>query len=178
MVTDHFRQLWLLALAAVPGMVLLVAIIITTIPKHIDGLAGFMPALYVPVIYYWGMHHARHMPYWLVFLAGLVVDALGGQPMGLTSLLMIGFLIAVHYQHRTMHKEGFVLQWAMFALMLLVVSVSQWLIMMFYQQAYITPVGGILQWMITTCLYPMMHQIFEGINRLLQNRRYQLLHGR
>ncbi|MDX2112429.1 MAG: rod shape-determining protein MreD [Alphaproteobacteria bacterium] len=178
MITDRFKQIWLLVLAAVPGMLLLLAIILTMAPKHVEGLSRFMPLLYLPVVYYWGMHHARHMPYWLVFAAGLVVDALGGQPMGLHALLLLGFLMAVHRQHRTVHKEGFVLQWAMFAALILGLACCQWVLMMLYYQAYVSPASGVMQWLLTVCLYPLLHQLFDGMNHVLQHRRYLLLHGR
>ncbi|MCE2927315.1 MAG: rod shape-determining protein MreD [Rickettsiales bacterium] len=172
------RNLALLCLAAVPAFILFLAIMLTLIPKHMDGLSQFMPLVYMPVVFFWAVHYPRHMPYWLVFVAGLLIDAIGGQPLGVSSLLMMGFLIVLHRRYKTIHKEGFVLQWAMFALILGGMFICQWLIMAIYHQMLMSPIHGLIQWFLTLCLYPLLHQVFDVTHQAVQNRRYQLLHSR
>jgi rod shape-determining protein MreD len=165
-------------LAAVPAMFLFFAVMLTLIPKHADGLSQFMPLLYMPVVFFWAVHYPGYMPHWLVFVAGLLVDAISGQPLGISSLLMMGMLVAVHFQYKTMHKEGFVLKWAVFTMLLGGITLVQWIMMSVYHQQFLNPQNGLLQWFMTVALYPALHQLFDAAHQAVQNRRVQLLHSR
>jgi len=171
------RRLQLLFLALIPALITLVLTIFFLSSKHVGGLSHFMPLLPLIPVFYWGMAQARDMPYWFVFLLGLLMDAVTGLPLGLSSLLYIAFLILLHSQRKYIYKEGFVMKWAFFAALLAAPNILSCLMLwLFY--AYLpalTPV--LLQWLLTVCCYPVMHKGFDRVFDYILSRRWQLLHG-
>lgn len=171
------KRLELLFLSALPALVTSALTIFYLSSKHIGGLSHFMPLLPIMPMFYWGMVQARDMPYWFVFSVGLVMDAVTGLPLGLTSLLFILFLLMVHAQRKYFQKEAFVIKWAYFAAMLAAACAANWVGLSFFLQ-HGKPLGAVLlQWLFTLCLYPLFHRSFEGLHDYIHGRRWQILHG-
>src|SRR6266478_1286686 len=105
-------RLELAFLASTPGLITTALAIFFLSSKHLSGLGQFMPALPLIPVFYWGLTHTRDMPYWFLFALGLVMDAVMGAPLGLSSLLYMLFLKLLHMQRRFIHKEGFVIKWS------------------------------------------------------------------
>jgi rod shape-determining protein MreD len=174
----YSRRFELVFWTSVPAMITLFLIIICLAPKHITGLEKVMPILPLMPVFYWGMLHAREMPYWFVFLAGLLVDSATGQPLGLSSLLYIIFMTMLHAQRKYFHKEGFVIKWGYFAGLLLVMTVLNWVCLSLYYMTMLPSVPALVQWLMTVGFYPLMHAGFEIVDKRIHERRWQILHGR
>lgn len=166
----------LVFLNALPGFITLVLAILSLSVKHLSGFNHFMPALAMIPIFYWGLMQRRHMPYGFVFLLGLLMDAMMGLPLGLSSLLYMVFLLLIRTQHKYIHKEGFVIKWGYFALLLGVVAIfNAAMLVVFHIAGNFQP--AFLQWLLTICCYPLLHQLFDRIQEYIQHRRWQLLHS-
>src|ERR1700722_13163714 len=100
------KRFELFFLSALPALITAALAVFFLASKHIAGLSHFMPLLPLIPVFYWGMAHAREMPYWFVFPLGLMQDAVTGLPLGLSSLLYIFFLLLLHAQRKYIHKEG------------------------------------------------------------------------
>lgn len=173
-----FRRVELALLAAVPAFLMLALAVVTLASKDIGGLGSVMPLLPLLPAYYWGVLHPRAVPYWFLFLLGLVTDAVTGQPLGLSSLLYMLFLALLSWQRRHFHKEGFTVKWAYFAGLFLAVLAAQW-VSLSWMQAKLFPVAAALvQWALTAGCYPLAHAGFDAVERMIHNRRWQILHGR
>lgn len=172
-----FRRFELWLLNALPVMITLLLVLIFLMSKHSGGLSRFMPILPLIPVFYWGMMQAREMPYWFVFLLGLVMDAVTGVPMGLSSLLYIMLLALLHTQRKFIHKEGFVIKWAYFALVLAVIASLNWILLSVFYGRAATLGPAFLQWLLTVCCYPIFHRLFDGLYHYVHSRRWQVLHG-
>ena len=168
-------RLWLWSV--LPAAITLLFLVAYLVPKRVSGLDSFMPVLPMLPIFYWGLNHAPHMPYWFVFAVGLLVDAVTGQPLGMSSLLNVFFLLMVRTQHKYIHKEGFVIKWGYFAMLLGAVCLAHGMIMFAY-----AGVWGIkfmiIQWFLTVCCYPLFHQLFDTLHHHATQQRWHLLHTR
>lgn len=171
------KRLELLFLASLPALITFLLMIFYLASKHVDGLDHFMPLLPIIPVFYWGMTQTRDMPFWFVFGLGLVMDAVMGQPLGLTSLIFIFFLIMLHAQRKYFHKEGFVIKWGYFALLLAVTSIMNWVLLSFFITHSYPFVPAFLQWLMTLCCYPFMHKGFDGLHDYIYSRRWQIMHG-
>ena len=171
------RRLELLFLSSLPALITAFLTLCFLAAKHVSGLNHFMPLLPILPIFYWGITQARDMPYWFVFIIGLVMDAVMGLPLGLTSLLFIIFLLMVHTQRKYFHKEGFVIIWGYFALLLGIATIANWIVLSFFIQHSEPLVPALIQWFLTLCLYPLMHKSFEALYEYIHSRRWQILHG-
>jgi rod shape-determining protein MreD len=171
-----FKRLELLLWNALPAIITLLLLMLVLAPKHVGVLGSVMPLLPLIPVYYWGLLHAREMPYWLVFTIGLVMDASTGLPLGLSSLLYMMFLALLRAQRKYIHKEGFVIKWAYFAMLLLTVCVLNWIcVSLLDTMRDIMP--ALIQWFLTVCCYPLFHALFDAIYRGVNDRRWRLLHS-
>lgn len=172
------KRFKLLLLSSLPIVITLMLAILALVSKHVAGLSHFMPLLPLIPIFYWGMMHAREMPYWFVFLFGLIMDAVSGLPLGLSSLLYVVLLALLHTQRKYIYKEGFVVKWGYFSLVLAVVDGLEWIILsLFHGQAQgVWPV--LLQWLLTVGCYPVLHTLFDALYDYTHARRWRILHGR
>lgn len=172
------KRLELLGLASLPGLMALGLTIFFLAAKHIRGLDQFMPLLQLAPVFYWGMLQAREMPYWFVFLLGLVTDAVTGMPLGLSSLLYIFFLALLHAQRKYVHKEGFVVKWGYFAALMAVLGSLNWILLSLFHSRAMSFEPAFLQWFLTVCCYPFLHNAFDGMQDYMHSRRWHVLHDR
>lgn len=171
------KKLYLLFLNVLPGAITLALLLFYLVAKHMNGLDRFMPLLPMIPIFFWGLMQAREMPYWFVFLIGLVMDSISGLPLGLSSLLYIFFLALLHAQRKYIHKEGFIVKWGYFAVLLAVMSSLHWIMLSLFNSRAESFFPSFLQWFFTVCCYPFMHKGFEGLYDFIHTRRWQILHG-
>ncbi len=143
--------------------------------KHIPGLGHVMPLLPTVPIFYWGMSHAREMPYWFVFMIGMVMDAVMGTPMGLTSLVYMAFMLLLHAQRKYIHREGFVVKWGYFALLLGATGSLNWFGLALFRVQTEGLGLAFVQWGLTVCCYPVMHRMFDSLYEFINMRRWYIL---
>lgn len=177
MIPQPSRRLELIFLTALPALITLALTIFFLTAKHIKGLNHFMPILPLIPVFYWGMTHAREMPYWFVFAIGLIMDAITGLPLGLSSLLYVFFLMMLHAQRKYIHKEGFLIKWGYFALLLGVTCTLNWAALTTFNARSEAFLPAFLQWLMTVCCYPFMHKGFDTLYEYIASRRWQILHG-
>ena len=163
---------------ALPGLITLALLIVYLIPKHISGFGQVMPLFPLMAVFFWGLTQRETMPYWLVFLLGLVMDTATGLPLGLSSLLYVLFLAMLHAQRRYIRKEGFIIKWGFFALSLAALMALNWLLLwiFFAQFASIRP--AVVQWLLSSCIYPFFHMGFGLLAEHMAARRWKLEHIR
>ncbi len=172
------KRLELMFWALLPALLTIALIVLSLVPKHLGGLGSVMPLLPLMPIFYWGMSHAREMPYWFAFAAGVLMDAATGLPLGLSSLLLIIFLALLHAQRKYIHKEGFLIKWGYFSVLLLVYAAMSWLCLSLLYARMLAVVPALVQWLLSVGMYPFLHVCFERIDRHIHERRWRVLHGR
>lgn len=115
---------------------------------------------------------------WFVFFLGLAIDAVQGLPMGLSSLTYLAFRIFIELQRKYIVKEGFMMKWAYFALLLLGVGTGQWLVLGFATSQMPSVLPALMQLVLTICLYPVFHQLFDLLFEQAIHRSRRIAHGR
>lgn len=171
------RRLELLLWLVTPAIITFLLFILCAIPKYIWGINYIMPVLPLIPVFYWGRLQAGEMPYWFVFLCGLLMDVVSGLPLGLSALLYLLLLVILHNQSKYIHKESFVITWGYFILLLGIVSVFEWIIMSFSgNQLHAIP-AAVIRWLITISLYPVLHKMFDGISEHIKQRKWIISHG-
>jgi rod shape-determining protein MreD len=171
------RRLELYFLAAIPSLLAILLAIFYLVPKHVDELGSVMPLFPLMPVFYWGVHQARAVPYWVMFVIGLVLDTVTGLPLGLSSLTYILFLWLLTAQRRFFHKEGFLIKWIYMAVLLLVITAINWLMLSWYHTAAQPILPAVMQWLLTAACYPVLHKIFDLLEEHIHNRRWEILHG-
>lgn len=154
-----------------PGIVTLFLVLFMVAPRQITGSVEFMPLFALMSIYYWGIFRPDVMPYWFVFIVGLLQDTLLGQPLGISSLLYLLFRWMVPRQRRLFTRQVFGALWLGFVLITATIFLLKWtcLTLFFGRPMGLQPAA--MQWVITVGLYPFLHQLFNQIYRLLPHPR-------
>jgi rod shape-determining protein MreD len=174
---SFYRRLELYFLAAIPSLLTILLAIFYLVPKHVDELGSVMPLLPLMPVFYWGVSHARAIPYWVMFAIGLVLDTVTGLPLGLSSLTYILFLWLLTAQRRFFHKEGFIIKWMYMAVLLLVITAINWLLLSWYNTEAMPILPAVMQWLLTVACYPVLHKIFDLLEEHIHSRRWEILHG-
>ena len=144
-----------------PASLTLLLVFASYFPKRFNGFSDFVPLFAVIAVYYWGLFRPTLLPNWFLFVIGLLQDALSGMALGTSSLIFIVFRLVVMSQRRVFSREQFWAMWLGFALMSVAVFFGYWLISSFVFQAFIPLSSGVIQWAITSAIYPLIHMLFN-----------------
>lgn len=171
------KRIELLILMFVPVSITFFMFILYVIPKHIWGLNHVMPLLPLIPIFYWGRSPAATMPFWFVFLTGLIMDVVGGTPLGLSALLYILLLAAWRGNSHHISNEGFIIIWVYFALSLAVYFVIELMMMSFTTNFWYIVPYSFMQWLLTISVYPLFHNLFDRLADYIKKRSRTVSHG-
>ncbi|MEK6747037.1 MAG: rod shape-determining protein MreD [Pseudomonadota bacterium] len=171
------KRLELLIWLITPVIITCLLFMLCIIPNHIWGMGYVMPLLPLFPIFYWGTIQAQEMPYWFACLTGLMLDVVSGTPLGLSALLYLIFLVITHSQSKYIHKEGFMIMWGYFVMLVAIICASQWFIISLSgSQSQAIP-AAFVQWLLTIGLYPLFHKLFDNIAEYIKQRRWILTHA-
>lgn len=159
--TEYFLRMLL------PGICTVFLLLLSLLPLGLHGMALFPVDVCLISIYYWTIFRPGALPFWFVFLLGIVRDALMGMPLGLSSLIFLLFRLGVLTQQRLLVKESFWATWLSFGLIIIPALTVQWLLASAFVRAVqpLTPV--VMQWVFTFGLYPLPHILFNALYRVL-----------
>lgn len=172
-----WRRFELHAWNAVPSIIAFSLALLCLLPKYMGGLGQFMPMLPLIPFFFWGTHEARNIPFVVAFAIGFLMDAISGQPLGFLSLLNMAFLVVVRAQRKYTHKEGFIVQWGYFALIVGGYQLAAWLSLSLFFGNWLAFGSAFFQWVLTMCFYPPLHKAFEVVNDHIHQRRWELMHS-
>ncbi len=171
------KRLELLLWLVTPAIITFIMFILCAIPKYIWGINYIMPVLPLIPVFYWGRTQTAEISYWFVFIIGLLTDVVSGLPLGMSALLYILFLLILHKQAKYMNNEGFVIIWGYFILLLAIISIIEWVLMSFSGNQSHAITAAVMQWLATTCCYPVFHKLFDYISDYIKQRRWILSHA-
>lgn len=169
-------ELWFWAL--LPATITLLLVFFCLVPKHMVGLSSLSLPLYMMPMFFWGLHQPRTIPLWFAFALGLLVDVAQGLPLGLCALTYLVFRLLIDLQHKYIIKEGFVVKWGYFGLLMLGVGSVQWLVLGFITGQVPALVPAFIQLMLAICLYPVFHRLFDLLFEQASYRGRRIAHGR
>ncbi len=130
-------------------------------------------------LYYWFIHRPTLLPMWLVFLAGVVMDAMTGAPLGLNALLFGILRVVITSQRRFLIAQTFPVVWIIFAMVLLAHFFLQWVLhsliawrVLSLEGVELFMLGGILIFPILTILLHATHKLLPvlGVQRSMRIR--------
>jgi rod shape-determining protein MreD len=71
-------------------------------------------------VYYWSIYRPRLLPIWMIFMFGILIDALTMMPIGLTALILLVTQKLILYQRRYLMGQSFAILWIGFGFLYLV----------------------------------------------------------
>ncbi len=142
---------------AFPATFTLIFLLLSIVLSRIPGFGQVMPLFTLINIYYWSMFYAGALPYWFLFILGLLQDTLTGQPLGFSSFINIVFAWMLADRMRIQSAPSFAVAWLKFAASACAVILLQWVVIGIYYGRILPLNIPALQWLSSCLAYPLMH---------------------
>jgi len=137
---------------AISLLFLLLGIALTAVP----GLSSIPPLLILIAVYYWSVHRPDLLPMSVLFLLGLITDALLRWPFGLSSLTYILVARLVQSQRPVFVDQSYAILWFGFAVVLCFTQILHWALMAIITQHWLAFTPLLLQGLFTLALFPIL----------------------
>jgi rod shape-determining protein MreD len=132
---------------------------------HVFRFLPVEPLFTMPVLYFWSLYVRDSFPIYGVFLAGIFDDALSGALFGQSALKFL-LLYGIVTNQRKLILFGRNTVWAMFFILMMGVTLLEWLILSLFYGHWIgieDPFIGIL---ISGLIYPLVQRGLRWLNQL------------
>lgn len=146
----------IVARSSTPSLLLLFLVILGQLPFSLPGDSAVTPFFVLMAVFYWGLHRPDLVPAIVVFLVGLLQDALQGEPFGVNAFVLIAVYWFVASQQRHFGGRPFLVLWLVFALVALVAEALRWLLVSVLTTTLIAPWPVTFEYLMTVALYPVL----------------------
>ena len=142
------------ARAVFPVLVTLALVMAGTLRSGIPDLSPVVPMLSLIAVYYWSVHMPRLMPFWAVFLIGLLQDFLSGGPLGVATVTLMCVSAFISWRRRAFIGASFVVIWGIFMFVAAGAFVVLWLLTSLAMLQMLDPQPAVFQYLMTLAVYP------------------------
>jgi rod shape-determining protein MreD len=140
-----------------------VAIDLLPLPHTAPGV--LVPSLLVGVSCFWTIHRPDLLPPALLFAVGMLADAAGGAPVGVTALcLLVARLLLVPWR-RFLARQAMVTVWLPLLPVLLAVGAARWVLMSALSGAAFPLWPVLIEAGLTFAAYPAIAGLLAGLQR-------------
>jgi rod shape-determining protein MreD len=149
-----WHRLDLMARKATPFAVTFLLVLLNAIPVGLPAWGRIAPVLPLIGVYHWAVHRPELLPGALVFVIGLIHDALNGLPLGLHAVVFLAVHGTVVVQRRFLIGKSFRIQWLGFLLVAVAAAPASWALASLYALRLIGVDAVLYQHAITVGIYP------------------------
>lgn len=150
-----------------PVAVTLVLVLVALMHLPVPGFAELAPMLPVMAIYYWSLHRPELLPFWAVFLIGLVIDALTGGTLGFNALMLLLVSAFMRPQQRYLAERGFAVHWVIFMIVVTIFEFLRWLLMAAIAHKFLSLGDPALRVLLAVALYPCLSWFLLRVDQAL-----------
>lgn len=153
--------------AAMPCMLTLLLLLLGSIPLHLPHLRPIGPALVLVAVYYWSVHTPWLMRAHVVFAIGLMSDLLGGAPIGVGVLLLLGAHAMALQQRRLFEDATGLAIWLWFVAAASLTAILGWGMTGLLAGRAMDPWPAALSALIAALIYPFVALVLRPVQRAL-----------
>ena len=127
-----------------------------------------LPLFEIMMIFYFAIYRKNIFGMSFIFFIGFLSDALNGLPLGMTSLIyicVVKIFIVILQKHSD--RKDFLAILREFIIFIAVILSLKWLFLSIYYQKLLSISPFLIQIIITSALYILMHRFFELLNEKL-----------
>lgn len=152
-------------------IIIVLIILASTLPIHVEGISAFIPAFDLIIIFYWSVYKPKLLGPIFIMSLSLLEDIIYGMPLGITSLLNVIAQYIITSQRRYFLKEPFGFIWFGFGVFCLGMILMKWAVIGILHKKLYFANYIIMQWLLSVAIYPMMHSFFSKIYQSLFSNR-------
>lgn len=146
-------------------LVLMFMLSVVTIPFLPVG--AFKISFFLIALYYWSVYRPRFILPWLAFASGFLIDVLAGFPLGLNAFLYVAVQAVIISQRRLLTVQNFFIIWAGFAVVMVLVSLAQWIVMGMFIGKNVSIYSLSLEAGMSILMYPVVALILSVPHKFL-----------
>ena len=150
-----------------PTLLIVALVFLGQLPYSLSGHATVTPYFVLMGVFYWGLHRPDLLPAVVVFLVGLMQDALDGEPFGVNAFVLIAVYWLVVSQQRHFRGRPFFVVWSGFAAAALMADVLRWILVSLVLGTALAPWAIMLEYFLTVMFYPLLTVAFALAHRTL-----------
>lgn len=157
-------------LVTIPTTALLA--LVSAVPLQLSGLATVTPQLVLIALFHWTLYVPQALPYWVLFLLGVVIDLLTsveGASFGLSALVLLLARWVLLHNRRRFVGQGFPILWAGFAVLAAAAALLTWSVTSLFTLRVIDPRAFLFQTLLTVALFPPVTRVLAWLQRALPN---------
>lgn len=152
---------------SVPCLLMALFLLLSAIAMPFPVAGHIKPPLLLIAIYYWSVFRPTLVPFWFVFVLGVIMDFIGGLPIGLHALTYLALTWIVRDQRRFLLAQPFAVIWLVFVFVAFAALHAQWALFGATQWQW-----GALQpvwWSIglSIAFFPVIYFILYLVHRIL-----------
>lgn len=167
MMRDQLQAVNFTPKSMVPIITGIVAAMIMILPLGTTTAAYAMPHLVLMTIFYWTNYRPMQMTLGGAALIGIFLDLWLAVPLGLNMLLAISTRVFVMEQLRHLRGRSPFVQWAIFAILIVGLSVISWALVSFVYREFIAFLPVLKQALLTIFIYPIVAMLLSRIRATL-----------
>lgn len=165
MATSRWQKLDQAGRRATPGVLSLLLVLFGAAPLYAPYYGPVAPVLPLIAVYYWSVHRPDLMPFWLVFLIGLLQDILTAGPTGLWAMILLACQWLLMGQRRFVVGRPFLLIWLGFVAVAAMALTLEWLASSAYHVAVMPTEPALFRALLTIALFPALFWLFVLVHR-------------
>ena len=140
----------------IPLIFSLFLIFLFYMPLDLFEISGLRPQLGFICVYYWIQKRPQMFGLISAFIIGITVDICSTTPLGINCLLLMAFSLALSGIFRYVKPTSFQIDWLFFSLSETLISLSKWLILIFYFQKIVNVSTIFMNGFSTIMFYPLI----------------------
>jgi rod shape-determining protein MreD len=149
---------------------LVILVIAGSLPILTGKLSFFRPDFVLMAIFLWSVLRPRLCPVPLTFLAGILHDAIAGNPMGMSALCLVLIQTIVERQHKFFSGQPFVVIWVCFLLAALMNAAMQWGIFFAFSGSLAPLLPVLTNIASSIAIFPLLAPILAAVVKVLARR--------
>jgi rod shape-determining protein MreD len=140
----------------VPLAVTVLLVLVALMHMPIPGFPELAPMLPMMAVFYWSLHRPELLPFWAVFLIGLVIDTLTGGTLGFNALMLLLVAAFVRPQRRYLFDKGFAAHWFVFMVVVTMFEFLRWVLMAAVAHTFVSLGAPSLRVLLAIALFPCL----------------------
>jgi rod shape-determining protein MreD len=154
----------------IPTLTTLLCVMASVIPAHLPAFVATTPFFTLMAVYFWTIYRADLLPFPVVFAVGLLLDALEGAPLGISSLILLLAYAVVLGQREQLAMRRFTVVWSGFLAVAAAAAVLQWGVVSLFYGMLVDVRAFLFQGVLTVAVYPVVSYLLACVQRMLLMR--------
>jgi len=151
-----WQKITVSAKSSLPFILTLIIIFLSALPLRMPDFIHVSPALGLIPIYHWAIYRSNLLPFYSIFLLGLLQDLLIGTPLGFYTLIFLTMYGMSLAQRRFFAGKAFHVYWFGFSVAALAIIILGWVLASIWAETFLNFDANLVQYAVLVGVFPMI----------------------